>query len=526
MGFNLDKRFWNIVLTVSAVLFFVGSLYLWMKGRGVLFVSPDETANAWFIQLFASQGTVRSFDVLNTVLHDSIHPRSMIVVNGWMMPVGFLGLTTLYGSLVAVLGKGILPLITPVVALLAVFAFRKLIAQWFDEQIANITTVVLLFHPALWYYTARSLMPNVLFVSLLVFAAFCWFRRFKQPFVSVILSGCFLGLAVFVRASEVYWIAFVCLGLIVGFWKTLSKQDLYWFVLGGLIGIAPLFITNVLTYGNALLTGYTLPAQVTQTAVVSTTTSTTSLFLFPFGVDPNTFLKTILSYGILLFWWLSILTLIGLVASFTEKQFKKTSLLAYVWVFVGVSVWLGVWYGSWVIHDNPDPTQVTIANSYVRYWLAVFVLSTPFIAQAIQCISKRSKQIWMMPVLLLLIACSGIFATFFSGQDGLMSVGQTLVRSVSIREEVLSLVESESLIIVDRADKLFFPHRVLYPLRSEQTYQLMPRAVENVPLYYYGITLPPVDLAYLNNQKLKELGLKIEHLKTFDVESLYRISKP
>ena len=82
------------------------------------------------------------------------------------------------------------------------------------------------------------------------------------------------------------------------------------------------------------------------------------------------------------------------------------------------------------------------------------------------------------------------------------------------------------MIIVDRADKIFFPHRVMYPLRSQQTYSLMPIAVENVPVYYYGITFPEKDIEYLNTKKLKELGLQIEHMQTFDEESLYRISKP
>ena len=40
---------------------------------------------------------------------------------------------------------------------------------------------------------------------------------------------------------------------------------------------------------------------------------------------------------------------------------------------------------------------------------------------------------------------------------------------------------------------------------------------------YYGITLPETDLSYLNDEKLKGLGLHIELVKTFDAETLYRI---
>src|SRR3989339_415907 len=226
MGFKGINRYWKWMFCLCAGLFFVGSLVLWLAGKGSVFVSPDETANAWFIQQFASQGTFRSFDALNLDLQGLVHPRSMIVISGWMMPVGFLGLSTLYGVMSALLGTSVLAFLTPACALLAVFAFRQLVKQWFDEQIANSSTIILLVHPALWYYTARGLMPNVLFVSLLVFALYAWFVGFRNRTLSVFLSGLFVGLAAFVRASEVYWIGLVCLVLIVAFWKSLTKQAL------------------------------------------------------------------------------------------------------------------------------------------------------------------------------------------------------------------------------------------------------------------------------------------------------------
>ena len=511
---------------LCAGLFFVGSLVLWLAGKGSVFVSPDETANAWFIQQFASQGTFRSFDALNLDLQGLVHPRSTIVISGWMMPVGFLGLSTLYGVMSALLGTSVLAFLTPACALLAVFAFRQLVKQWFDEQIANSSTIILLVHPALWYYTARGLMPNVLFVSLLVFALYAWFVGFRNRTLSVFLSGLFVGLAAFVRASEVYWIGLVCLVLIVAFWKSLTKQALVWWMVGGLLGVFPFFVMNALTYGHPFLTGYTLPVLGSEQAVSASGSVLSRWHLFPFGIDLRIVAKHVLGYGVMLFWWLSLLSLIGIVHSFFDQSFKKKSLLVYVGVFVGVAIWLGVWYGSWVIHDNPDPSQMTIANSYVRYWLPVFMLATPFAAKGIRFLADRCKTPFALPLFLLMIVVLGVNATFFSGQDGLVGVGHTLSRSLEIREAVLLRVEPESLIIVDRADKLFFPHRVLYPLRSEQTYALMKEAVARVPLYYYGITLPEADLLYLNNHKLKNLGLKIDLLTTFDEESLYQISLP
>ena len=87
-----------------------------------------------------------------------------------------------------------------------------------------------------------------------------------------------------------------------------------------------------------------------------------------------------------------------------------------------------------------------------------------------------------------------------------------------------TLTEVDAVIIVDRADKLFFPdRRVIYPLRDEKTYALMLQIVALVPLYYYGITLPQADIDYLNGDKLKAMGLQIDFVENFGEESLYKI---
>ncbi len=543
MGSNQTRTLWTITFVASATLFFLGAMTLWLAGNGSMFVSPDETANAWFIHVFSQTGEIRWLEPMNASLDNAIHPRSMIVLNGWTLPIGFLGLTTLYGVVVRLLGAWTLPFLTSGIALLAVFAWRRLLRRWFDEPIANTATMILLFHPAFWYYTARGLMPNVLFVSLVILAMYFWFERPWHRWIACAIAGCFLGLALFVRASEVSWIVLVVLVLGMLFWRSLEKKEIVFFLIGGFIGLAPFFLMNNLTYGDAFVTGYTLPVAIEPIAVESQTNATRG-WLFPFGIEPRTFIRTIVDYGLVLFWWLSIPAVLGYVLLLFEVKNKtkprptltgqsrpvlsanpsNLTIKVYLALFFGLAVWLGVWYGSWVIHDNPDPTQVTIANSYVRYWLPLFVLSTPFVAVGLLWINNRLKE-KVLPLLLLAIIVLGFHATFVTGQDGLMQVARILARSADIRLDVLSRIEPDSLIIVDRADKLFFPHRVIYPLRSEKTYALLPRIVELVPLYYYGITFPQTDLTYLNERTLKELGLSIQSIQTFDEESLYRIRK-
>ena len=187
-------------------------------------------------------------------------------------------------------------------------------------------------------------------------------------------------------------------------------------------------------------------------------------------------------------------------------------------------------YGSWTFFDNPDPTQVTIANSHVRYWLPAFVLATPFAALGIRWISRRAFTDFAQraALVILVVLCLGlsIRVAFLSPQDGIVAAANGLVESRTTRNIVLDATEPDSVIVVDRADKLFFPYRsVLYPLRDDATYALMPRIALRVPLYYYGITLPKTDVDWLNADRLAKLGLKIDAVHTFRIETLYRISQ-
>ena len=89
---------------------------------------------------------------------------------------------------------------------------------------------------------------------------------------------------------------------------------------------------------------------------------------------------------------------------------------------------------------------------------------------------------------------------------------------------IIVATQSESIIIVDRADKYLWPERqVIVPLRSENTYQHLSDLVVTGPLYYFGITLPESDLNYFQSTILTPINLKIISVMTIGEESLYLI---
>lgn len=496
-----------------------------------VYVSPDETANAFFAERFARSLSLRgSADELLEVF-DRLHPRSTLVHDSQLVPGSFLGLPFLYGAFVMVLGPIALWILTPLLTILAAHGWRRLVEKYTTSAVANISYLLFLLHPAVWYYSARGLMHNVLFLDLLVLAAWLWVSRpmgGKSKYPSVwndLLAGLFIGLALFVRTSEFLWIG---VGLMVAglvWWRTLSWRRLRAGLFGLIVGIGLLLLMNALTYGSPFTTGYTL-GQPPVTQLIATD-SIDSVALLPFGFHPMNAWRHFSSYAVTMFWWLSVLALPGFFLLLAHKANRRTIRWA-MFLAVCVSLWLVFMYGSWEIHDNPDPTQITMANSYVRYWLPLYLFSTPMIAITIEWLATRGRSLLsqrlIVATLVVVVVGLNVNATFVQGQDGLTWMREELLSSTQIQESVLRYTEPDSVIIVDRGDKLFFPHRhVWYPLRDEATYAAMPSILESTTLYYYGITFPQTDLDYLNDSRLKRMGLGIEHIETYGNESLYRI---
>ena len=510
------------------ILFFVGCLVLVNPAQ--LYVSPDETANAYFATRFAQTLSLRGADDELLTQFDRLHPRSTLVDGGQLVPGSFLGLPVVYGFFVMILGPIALWILTPLFTIFAAHGFGRLVGRFTSDPIGSLVRILFLLHPAVWYYAARGLMHNVLFLDLLVLAAWLWVcrpmgkKRGEASTWNDVLGGLFVGLALFVRSSEFLWIG---IGLVVSailWWRTLSWRRLRAGLFGLTVGVGLLFLMNFLTYGHPLTTGYTLGIPPTD---LLSTDSVDSVVVLPFGFHPMNVWRHVGAYGVTMFWWLSILALPGFFLLLAHQKNRRTIRCALALATL-VSVWLALMYGSWEIHDNPDPTQITMANSYVRYWLPLYVFSTPMIAMTIVWIAQRGRSVWarglIVATLMLLVLGLNVNATFVQGQDGLLRMRSELLSASQIQESVLRYTASDAVIIVDRADKLFFPHRrVWYPLRDEATYAAMPLILESVTLYYYGITFPQQDFDYLNTSRLARMGLRIERVETYEEESLYRI---
>lgn len=510
------------VLIISALAAYFCSL-LWLTlGVPASFTSPDENSSYIFAKSMLQTGSLAIPDDMTAQLGGLVHPRSALAVGEFIVPGGFLGLpfvAGLFGHLVGVFG---LRLLTPILLMLALLAWFATIKETTKNEVfAYVATMMLALQPAVWYYGARTMMPNVGFICFLIFAV--WLivvKPLRRVWLEFLLAGLSLGLAAFFRLSELVWIVPAMLVVAIGYRKKVIGK-LPWLML--IVGFAvPIMVNaglNLALYQQPWSTGYTTVDSHVTADVIDHTVGITTVplqrsmvkLLLPFGVHPKAIIKNVWHYGIGLFWWLSILTGIGLYVSLREAGgWRKLAIGTLL-----LAIWLGVLYGSWSFNDNPDPTAITIGDSHLRYWLPLFVLSTLFVTKVL--LKWRLKGV----VLLMFLLSSSLV---FGGSDGLLNTRQVLQASAVKRDTILAKTEDNAIVIVDRADKFLWPYRhVIQPLRNEATYQVMPLAVKLAPLYYFGIPFPAVDLEYLNQDKLANLGLKIDLVGEIEDEALYRI---
>ncbi len=529
-----------------ALLFFLSTLFL-SVGITDMYNSPDERANAVSIQSYIDDGDFTVLEPLNLEVAGVLGPRSMVAVDDKLAPIGFAGLPSWYGLIGKVFGFPFVLLITPLLALLAVFAWKGILESVFNKRVAILGAVLMLFLAGFWFYSARTLMHNVPFLAFFIFGIYFLIRR---PFtrrkkskrilwIDVALSGIFLGTAILFRGSEIIWMTLVGLIFYAFYPRVLGWRNTLVFIVALGLAITPMFAWNMALFGDPLQFGYTvteagsssltLLEQVTPRESPSTLASV----VFPFGFHPRLAWRNFVDYQLELTWWMTLLAFAGLPFLFAPRKQngkRKRALHALVASTFVAGLYLSLMYGSWPIVDNPDPSARTLANSYVRYWLPIYFMSTVPAALFLEWFMNRAKTLTAQRLLglavLIPVAVLSMNLVFFQAEDGLVKTRSNLLESVAIRDRVSIITEENSVVIVDRADKILFPERrVVTPLRDSSTFGAIPVLMEKAPLYYYGITLPEQDFGHLNNEILAPLGVRIGRVETIGIETLYRFTK-
>ena len=346
----------NAIFLSFFVLLFLFYSFLAFKSPGK-FTSPDETANFYFIKQFAGNLSFKVAEPLNGTA-PIVAPRSIMVQKDALLPGSFFGMPLLYGAIGWFLGKWIILFLTPLFSAIAVFVFYKLLNLIFDRRTALISAGLMAIHPAFWYYTARGMFHNALFLDLLIIglwgiAAILTSHHlrgtaqnntqnraeYKKNLILYLAAGLAVGGAVAVRTSEVIWIAVLLLAVVIIFRKLMDWRIGIWIAsIGMIISMIPILYQNNKLYGNALTFSYTVGPE--KAEVVSTQTGSgkaselvsgsvniieksfnniAGLFekaIFPFGIHWDNISANVWNYGIWLLWPFLLLCFFGCVFFF------------------------------------------------------------------------------------------------------------------------------------------------------------------------------------------------------------------
>lgn len=525
----LKENYRLIILIFLAVLFFSAYSYL-PYNTPLKFNSPDETANYFWSKLYSQDSQLRFYEPLNSIANNIIHPRSFNVLNGNLVPGSFLGLILIYGFLAKFIGANLIIYLTPFFSVLAVLFFYKTIEKIFSKNIAFFSSLLLFIFPGWWYYSSRSMMPNVLFASLLIIG-FCFLLKItsenkKVRIISSFLAGIFIGLSLLVRSSEFIWVGLIIFVLFLFYFKKINWPEALIFIIALSLVSLPLFYFNQKIYGNFLKTGYSQFNSPQDGAIAAASWLNC---LFPFGIDFKNIAKNFYDYYIWIFWWFFIPIILGGLL-FVIKIFRRPKKqIAYFIICILISAFLIIYYGSWKVQDSPDLGRATIGTSYARYWLPVYILSLPYAGLFFSKLLKRKKIGGIVLALMLLVMVFfSVKLTVFDNQEGVLKVKENIFHYQDISRQVFDMTEENAVIVANRSDKIFFPERrVIFKLISQDDLQGLSNILdENVPVYVFNITYPEKDINYLNNKKFAEFGFKIsEPIKTFGELSLYKLQK-
>lgn len=470
----------GLFLAGTAAFFMLSAFFV--RGPEIrMFDSPDETANALFAGQFERASNFLLSSPSGTELPDSMRPRSFLRTGAFLIPVGFVGFPMFVGTLAKLFGFKMVSLLILFIASGAVMAWYLLVKALFGRHAALLSAMLLLLQPAYAYYTTRFWYPNVLFISLLIFAGYFFVRALslyriqlpeargivgieipvtsqgavKKRFFSY-LAGFFLGGALALRPSEVGWIFAGLVFAALASRGAIKRLSFFFASLGVAPSLLLVAYMQYLVYGAPFSTGYA-------SADGAGVFSLASFLVAPFGFRLTDAVATVFTYTVGLFWWMVLPGLLGFAAVWRRwgsgaASFRYRMFLWLMALFAAL-LWFGVYYGSWQIRDRIDG-GVSIGVSYARYFLPLYILALPILALGL-IRTARSLRASRSVIALLVIALVyfSLRSVWWGADDSLAAVRHTLARNAEVRNAIMRLTPPAAVIVSDRGDKIVFPYR-------------------------------------------------------------------
>lgn len=212
------------------------------------------------------------------------------------------------------------------------------------------------------------------------------------------------------------------------------------------------------------------------------------LLFIPFGFYPGAIWHNIQEYIINLLWWIFVPGSVGGLFILFKKHQQKIFWFT-LWA-LGIATLLIFQYGSWAFEDMLTLQLNKIGISYVRYWLPLYILLIPLGVYACsQLLSRLSRpgKIMAGVVLSSMFLALNINTVYFAGHDSIPKIMAAYDEYAAVQEEVLMRTENHAIIVTERGDKIFFPHRQVIAKWEDENIDAFVRLLnEGESLYWYG----------------------------------------
>jgi len=534
------------LVILGVIMFFVYSFLsfsVWLPNYyewgTVIFSWPDAMANFSFVNEFIDSGKFFISFPDNGLISDIVHPRSVNVFDTNLVPVSFLGLILIFGVFGKIISIYGVMFLTPLMAVTAVFFYYSLIKRVWGEYVAFLSSILLFFLGAYWYYSSMVMLHTILFIGFTLIGF--WFLSHPRfTYWRLSLGSLFIGIALTVRTVEAVWILPICLLLLIIF----GGKKWYWkllvFVIFFSLVFVPVLIQNNVLYGSYFSTGYLnmdndkvslierLPAEFELNSSNKVVNFVKSVFV-PFGLHGKQLLKSVYKFFGQYFGPYLLLSFLGLFFFVKNKDFDKKKLF-YIGTTAFVSLWLVFYYGNWVFEDMDVLKYNFISSSYARYWLPVFILLLPGVGYLLSLLRKTKINSAVKNALIFIIMISlighSVYFVVFSRNDGLLALKSNIEQYYFRYTQTSSLMENNAILITDKTDKIFFPkYQVVVFLLDYSIFPELYKIEDKYPIYYLT-RMPDKDIEFINEKKILEYDLVFERAVIIDDEyRLFQLNK-
>ena len=537
---GVSARLPKILLTIIALSHGVLILFLALNTPADFYNAPDEAANAMFARGIKEEGQLIR-PITRPDLPSSVVPRGVHRTRQGLIPVGVVSVPIILGSLAKVAGIKGVPFVIALFCSLGILAWYHFLRPLFGNKLAIIASQILALHPFVLYWGGRPFMPNALFLSLLLISLFFLSRVlwptgpsrssteavvFEKPFsvepmfrrrASSCMFGFFLGLAIAVRPQEGVWVILIPLILLL---RPSLRRFLAWqfFIPAFLLPIGSLLVAQTTLYGAPLQTGYHL------TPAASSPLHLIQALLFPFGFNAERVATVAYAYLFKIVWPFAGLTAIGILSLLLKKNGVVGERLRKAATFtLLLGLWLLFYYGSFEFYDRFDHNPVSIGNSFGRYFLPLYVLSSIFIASALLMIRKYVGR-FITVMVVCGITVFSLALVFWGSDESFARIAGVSRENREIKTAILEATPLDAIILTDRADKILYPEReVVTVFRSAKFSQSRFEELYTYSLYYDTIASPEV-VAIENEKFWGPHGLRaIEPVPVGYRHTLYRL---